>query len=214
MAVDRAGNIYFPSDRRIDKMDTSGIITTVAGNGTDGYSGDGGPATQAQLNYPDGVEVDAADNLYIVDSHNHRIRKVDAGGAGNGTDGYSGDGGPATQAQLNYPDGVVVDTAGNLYIADRYNYRVRKVDADGIITTIAGDGTQSYNCYGHGNSATRISLVAPLHLQIDALGNLYIDSGCCLLKVDKSGMTSVILEDECFPPVEGMFSARRRYGRG
>src|SRR5450759_3678122 len=109
-----------------------GIISTVAGNGKAGFSGDGGPATGAQLHFPQGVAVDVAGNLYIADTNNSSIRKVTPGGtittvAGNGTAGFSGDGGPATSAQLYNPFGVAVDAAGNLYTADRGNLRIRKV---------------------------------------------------------------------------------------
>ena len=124
-AVDGAGNLYIadPGNNRIRKVDASGTITTVAGNGTPDFAGDGGPASSAQLYYPTSVAVDGAGNLFIADYGNHRIRKVDASGtittvAGNGTPGFAGDGGPASSAQLNYPYGVAVDGAGNLYIAD------------------------------------------------------------------------------------------------
>src|SRR5262249_44925499 len=134
VAVDGAGNLYIAdlNNNRIRKVDAAGIISTVAGNGTFGYSGDGGPATSAQLNSAAGVALDGAGNLYIADFRNQRIRKVDAAGtittvAGNGTSGYSGDGGPAISAQLSFPGGVAVDSAGNLYIADQSNQRIRKV---------------------------------------------------------------------------------------
>ena len=133
-------------NKRIRKVGTNGIITTVAGNGTQGYSGDGGAATNAELNYPAGVAVDATGNLFIADSINNRIRKVGTNGiittvAGNGTAGYSGDGGAATNAELNDPSGVAVDATGNLFIADDDNNRIRKVGTNGIITTVAGNGT-------------------------------------------------------------------------
>ena len=123
--MDAAGNLYIADsgNNSIRKVAPNGTITTVAGNGTQGYSGDGGPATSAELNYPYGVAVDAAGNLYIADTSNYRVRKVTPDGtittvAGNGTEGYSGDGGPATSAGLGMPQGVAVDAAGNLYIAD------------------------------------------------------------------------------------------------
>jgi sugar lactone lactonase YvrE len=134
VAVDAAGNLYIAdtANHRIRKVSPTGVITTVAGNGTYGYSGDGGPATAASLNWPSGVALDAAGNLYIADTFNHRIRKVSPTGvittvAGNGTYGYSGDGGAATAASFNRPSGVAVDAAGNLYIADPFNHRIRKV---------------------------------------------------------------------------------------
>jgi trimeric autotransporter adhesin len=125
----------------------SGIINTVAGNGTNGYSGDGGLATSAEIAYPPGMAVDSFGNIYIADTANNRIRKVTASTgdistvAGNGTAGYSGDGGLATSAKLNWPESVAVDTSGNLYIADTDNNRVRKVTAStGYISTVAGTG--------------------------------------------------------------------------
>jgi sugar lactone lactonase YvrE len=163
VAVDTAGNVYFADffDCRIRKVDTNGIISTVAGNRKAGYSGDGGPATEAQINAVQGVAVDAAGNIYIADWGNDRIRKVDTNGiittiAGNGVDGFSGDGGPATQAELRRPLGVTVDAAGNVYIGDRDNARVRRVDTNGTIKTIAGNGNGSYN--GEGGPATATGL--------------------------------------------------------
>ena len=136
VALDSAGNLYIAEyyNNRIRKVAAAtGIITTVAGNGTQNYSGDGGAATSAALWSPTGVAVDSANNLYIADFGNHRIRKVDAATgiittvAGNGTLGYSGDGGPATSAELGDPTQVVLDSVGNLIIADPGNNRVRKV---------------------------------------------------------------------------------------
>src|SRR5262249_43599938 len=148
-----------------------------AGNGTSGYSGDGGPATSAQLNVPFGVAVDGAGNLYIADLRNSRIRKVTTDGlistvAGNETTGYSGDGGPATSAQLNSPNGVAVDGAGNLYIADYSNNRIRRVTTDGLISTVAGNGTRGYS--GDGGPATFAQLSGPAGVALDAAGNLNI----------------------------------------
>ena len=147
VAVDAAGNLYISDsgNNRIRKVDSSGIISTVAGTGEEGFAGDGGPAVDAQLSNPESVAVDAAGNLYIAESGNLRIRRVDPSGiittiAGTGVRGYSGDGGPAVQAQLSYPNGVAVDTDSNLYIADSTNYRIRRVDSSGIISTFAGTG--------------------------------------------------------------------------
>ena len=163
VAVDAAGNLYIADsyNNRIRKVATNGIITTVAGNGSEGYSGDGGPATSAQLYDPRGVAVDAAGNLYIADDVNQRIRRVGRNGiittvAGNGSSGYSGDGGSATSAQLAGPSGVAVDAAGNLYIADVDNNRIRKVGTNGIITTVAGNGSEGYS--GDGGLATSAQL--------------------------------------------------------
>ncbi len=123
-----------------------GIITTIAGNGTAGYSGDGGAATDATLNVPYGVAIDRIGNIYFSDNTNNVIRKVNYIGiittiAGNGTAGYSGDGGAATLAQLNGPTGLTIDAVGNIYIADQYNNCIRKINSGGIISTFAGDGS-------------------------------------------------------------------------
>ena len=142
------------------------IITTAVGTGEKGFGGDGGPATRALLNGPFDVVFDAGGNLYFSDTFNNRIRRVDARTgvittiAGNGEEGFSGDGGPATQAALNQPYGVAIDRVGNLYIADRLNRRVRRVDAaSGIITTLAGTGEAAYG--GDGGPATRAGLAEP-----------------------------------------------------
>jgi ribosomal protein S30 len=179
VAVDGFGQLYIADsgNNRIRKVDTKGIITTVAGNEMSGYNGDGGPATEATLDYPHGVAVDASGNLYIGDMNNYRIRKVDTNGiittiAGGMGGGYAGDGGPATQAQLYFPQGVALDTSGNLYIADNENNCIRKVDANGIITTVAGNGTWGYS--GDGGPATQAKLYYPTAVAVDGLGNLYI----------------------------------------
>src|SRR3990167_6416847 len=144
VALDGSGTLYIAdaNNNRIRKVDAAGTITTVAGTGESGYSGDGGLATAASLAYPTVVALDGSGTLYIADTNNQRIRKVDAAGtittvAGTGRYGYSGDGGSATAAILNYPDGVALDNSGNLYIADTANQRIRKVDTAGIITTVA-----------------------------------------------------------------------------
>jgi RHS repeat-associated protein len=165
-----------------------GYINTVAGKGTQGYSGDGAAAVNAQIYYPQGMAVDAQGNLYIADEDNNRIRKVTAATgiittvAGNGTGGFSGDGGSALSAELYLPSGVAVDSSGNIYIADTYNNRIRKVTAStGIITTVAGNRTGSYP--GDSGPALAAWLASPLGIAFDASGNLYVaDSADCLVR--------------------------------
>jgi RHS repeat-associated protein len=199
VAVDAAGNVYVADrdNNRIRKVDTNGIITTVAGNGQYGYTGDGGPATEARLNFPTGVAVDGSGNLYIADGWNHCIRKVDTNGiittvAGDGQNGYTGDGGPATQARLYLPNNVTVDTSGNIYIADTQNQCVRKVDPNGIITTVAGGPANYY--LGDGGPAIEASLKGPGDVVVDSSGNLYIADfdNHRIRKVDTSGIISTI----------------------
>src|SRR3990172_178511 len=150
----------------------AGDISTIAGNGTNGFSGDGAAATSAQLYFPYGVAVDGAGNVFIADTFNHRVRRVDAVTglispfAGNGTNGFSGDGAAATSAQLNYPIGVAVDGVGNVYIADTYNHRVRRVDAGtGLISTFAGNGAAGFS--GDGAAATSAQLNFPEGVAVD-----------------------------------------------
>ncbi|MGA9670802.1 MAG: hypothetical protein WBQ94_16445, partial [Terracidiphilus sp.] len=186
VAVDAAGNIYVTDDyymvvRKIAAG--TGIISTFAGNGAAGYTGDGGAATSAELNVPRGLAVDGAGNLYIADLYNSVVRMVTASTgvittvAGSGSQGYSGDGGPASGARLVQPSGVALDPAGNLYISDQWSSVVRKVTAStGIITTVAGNGSSGYS--GDGGAATSATLDTPENVVVDAAGNLYIaDSG-------------------------------------
>jgi hypothetical protein len=182
VATDAAGNLFIADNYnyRIRKVAVgTGVITTVAGNGSFGYAGDGGPATSASLASPSGVAVDAAGNLFIADLGNNRIRMVTAGTgiittvAGNGNPGFAGDGAAATGASLNYPSGVAVDAAGNLYIADQGNNRIRMVTAGtGVITTVAGNGVQGFG--GDGGPATSASLYGPIGTATDPAGNMFI----------------------------------------
>ncbi len=154
-----------------------GIITTVAGNGTHGFSGDGGPATNASLWFPMGVAVDKAGNVYIADHYNMRIRKVSASGiittfAGNGVGDFSGDHGPAASASLWFPMGVAVDTESNVYVGDSENHRIRRVNNDGKVITVAGGGPCC--SLGDGGSATRATLRDPTGVSMDPAGNIYI----------------------------------------
>jgi len=152
--------------------DRSWTITTAVGTGERGFAGDGGPAARALLNGPFDIGFDAGGNLYFSDTFNHRIRRVDARTgiiatcAGSGAAGYSGDGGPATQAAFNEPYGIAVDRAGNIYVADRHNHCVRRIDgASGMVTTVAGDGSAGFA--GDGGAAARAGLVEPNGLAFD-----------------------------------------------
>ena len=179
VAVDAADNLLIADsdNARVRKVSPAGIISTAAGSAVWGDAGDGGPATAAQLMVPVGVTTDAAGNFYVAESWGSQIRKVSADGtigtiAGTGSQGYSGDGGPAAAAALNFPSGVAVDGAGDVYIADTGNYRVRKVATDGSITTIAGTGVGGFS--GDGGLATAAQLLGPNDVAVDAAGNLYI----------------------------------------
>jgi len=183
IAVDGKGNLYIAESgtSRIRMVTPAGTISTVAGNGTAGYAGDGGPAPLAKLNAPFGVAVDKSGNLYIADYDNYRIRKVTPDGiistvAGNGIAGYAGDGGRAVDAEINVPTGVAVDNAGNIYIADAINERIRRVTPGGIISTVAGNGGAIYS--GDGSLAVNASMFYPSSVSVDGAANLYIvDTG-------------------------------------
>lgn len=181
VALDAAGNLYIVEyyNNRIRKVAAAtGIITTVAGNGTAGFSGDGGPATAAQFNGSQGLAVDAAGNIYVADRYNDRVRKVTAATGiittvAGSIRGFYGDGGPASAALLNHPVSLALDQSGNLYIADGHNSRIRKVDAaTGIITTVVGSSLTTYS--GEGGPATSAGLGFPVDVTFDASGNLYL----------------------------------------
>ena len=183
LTLDTNGNLFIADSQnnRVRKVAVNGTITTVAGNGTAGFNADNIPATGSELNYPTGVAVDVTNNLFIADYSNQRIRKVNALGtistvAGTGSSGYSGDGGSPTSAKINSPSGVVLDAAHNLFIVDYGNQCIRKVGTNGIITTVAGTGTNGFS--GDGGSATNANLSSPQGLAVDGTGNYYIaDSG-------------------------------------
>ena len=229
VAVDANGNIYISDtgNQRIRKV-IAGVISTIAGNGTigftgsgcafGGFSGDGGAATSAGLDTPQGIAVDTNFNLYIADNHNNRIRKVTASNgfistlAGSGSLTFGGDGGLATNAILNGPQGDALDASGNLYVADTGNNRIRKVDAaTGIISTVAGGGTL-VPAQADGGPALLAALSGPTGVAVDAIGNLYIaDSGNRLVrKVDVlnvistvagNGQISIVIVNGAYPIV-------------
>jgi trimeric autotransporter adhesin len=158
------------------KVDTNGVISSVAGTGSSDFSGDGGAATNANISTPQSVTFDSAGNFYMADSSS-RIRKVNTNGiistvAGNGNASYSGDGGVTTNASFNFPYAATVDSSGNIFIADTQNQRVRKVSTNGIVTTVAGNG--GWGFAGDGSSGDNANLSVPSGLSVDGSGNVYI----------------------------------------
>ncbi len=197
MAVDGAGSLFIADtqNHKVRKV-SNGTITTVAGTGTAGFGGDGGAAGGAQLNLPFAVAVDAAGNLYIAEFGNNRVRMVSPNGnistlAGNGVAGYSGDGGQAAGAMLNSPQGVAVDSAGNVYIADSANNRVRRVAPNGVITTVAGNGIAGFS--GDGGFGVSAQVGNPVAVATDSVGNVYIADGSARVrKLFVSGVITTI----------------------
>jgi hypothetical protein len=196
VTYDATGNLYLADANNdvIREISTTGIIITLAGTGIEGYSGDGGAATSAQLDTPTGVAVDSSGNVYIADSHNHRIREISNGIittiAGTGTPGFSGDNAAATAAQLSLPGGVAVDKSGNVYIADTNNHRIREI-TNGIITTIAGDGEELYA--GDKAAAKAAALDSPTSVAVDSSDNVYIADRLnqCIRQVSNGIITTI-----------------------
>ncbi len=176
-ASDSAGNVFFTAQSRVFRLEPSGNLTLIAGTGLAGFSGDGGPATAAQLRTPNGLAVDLAGNIYVADLGNNRIRKITPAGvittfAGNGGFFYAGDGGPATNAQMRSPHGVAVDKAGNVFIAETGSHVIRKVSTDGNISTVAGFGVAGFS--GDNGDPLFAQLIAPRGVVVDKDGTLYI----------------------------------------
>jgi sugar lactone lactonase YvrE len=201
VVLDASGNLLVADlfNHRIRRIDAlTGIITSVAGNGQYSFSGDGGLAISAALNNPLGTAVDSAGNLFIADADNERVRRVDARTgvistiAGTGTDGFSGDGGAATAADLNLPSALAIDATGNLFIADTLNNRIRRVDGNGIITTVAGNGRAGFA--GDNGPGTSASLSNPTGIAFDGQGRLLIadTSNNRIRRLDKSGVITTV----------------------
>jgi trimeric autotransporter adhesin len=205
IAFDKKGNLFITDfiNNVIRKVDTAGIITTVVGTGVGAgsagggaYSGDNGPATAANLNGPFALALDTNDNIIFADGYNHVVRKVTRSTgiittiAGKTTAGYSGDGGPATAAELNNPVGIAIDNAGNIYIADDHNNVIRKVNTSGIISTIAGNTTAGFS--GDGGPATAAAMNLPIGIAFDANQNLFI-ADVRNNKIRKVNMTTGII---------------------
>jgi sugar lactone lactonase YvrE len=181
VAVGPGGDVYVVGEYRIQRIAAAtGAVTTVAGTGANAYSGDGGPATSAALHSPDSVAFDGAGNLYLAEYEN-RIRRVDAATgvittmAGTGAEGFGGDGGPATRAVIAHPHGLAVATDGTMFIADTWNQRIRRVDASGVIATVAGTGAEGDG--GDGGPATRAVFNDPIHVALAPDGSLYVTDG-------------------------------------
>lgn len=202
LCVDNSGNLLIPdrNNERVRMVNASGIISTIAGNGVLGYSGDGGPATAAELYWPEDVATDVSGNLYITDHKNSVIRKVNTSGiittiAGKGgVHGYSGDGGQATAAELYTPIALTVDASGNIYITDAANYVIRRINMSGYISTVAGNYALGSGYSGDGGQATAAQINWCAGIAVDSSGNLFIaDWGNdCIREVNLSGIISTI----------------------
>jgi len=179
LAFDAAGNLYVAdsANNRVQRVSPAGSVTTLAGTGVQGYSGDGGPAASARLNGPSGVAVDTVGGVLIADTGNHVVRRVSSNGvittiAGTGEAGFSGDGGAATRAAFRFPSAVATDAAGAVWVADTFNHRVRRIGIDGVVATVAGDGLPGFA--GDGGPALRARFRFPSSLALDGRGGVYV----------------------------------------
>jgi sugar lactone lactonase YvrE len=200
LVFDKNGNFYFTdaTNPTIRKVTPSGIISRVAGNGTSGFSGDEGAATDAEIRGGGGLAVDRWNNIYLADGNNHRIRKITPDGVihtivGTGVAGYNGDGISALSAQLNQPQGVVVDDTGNVYICDRLNFRLRKVDTFGNISTIAGTGVMGFTA--DGARADTAAINESWHMVVDKNGDIYF--------MDKARIRKIAATDHKLSTIAG-----------
>jgi sugar lactone lactonase YvrE len=213
VAVDAAGNLYVADSgsQRIQKVSPGGVITTLAGDGTAGFAD--GPGTTARFSAPEAVAVDTAGNLYVADENNHRIRRITPAGdvstlAGDGTAGFAD--GPGATARFNVPNGVAVDGAGNVYVGDTRNYRVRKITPTGVVSTVAGDGTAGM---ADGPGATA-RFNAPGRVGVDAAGNVYVGDGANhrIRKITPAGVVSTLAGDGTAGFVDGPGATARFNG--
>jgi len=219
VTTDSAGNLYVADtgNHRIRRVITaSGVIVSIVGAGTAGFSGDGGQAATAQLFFPSGISFDAGGNLFIADAGNQRIRRVASAGltstvAGNGVRADAGDGGPALSASMSIPNDVALDAAGNIYIADSFNHRVRRVAAGtGVMTTIAGDGALGFS--GDGGPATAARLRFPSGVAVDASGTIFIaDNANDRIRTVSGGIIRTVAGSDHFRGDGGPASAARLF---